>query len=448
MSVLQAEAISGVWSRHDRQALAIVFTLLVGIILTMRLGYVPGETPLPVCLVLVPAVVWLSVILGIARFDAVALVFYLGVIVVGSINIFFFPENSSLTSFFLLVVLYSPFVLFFPVRPQTFAIFNNWCVKVATVLAALGVMQFLLQFIIPNSELLFSWRFFMPRVFLVEFNSLNYLWWGASTLKANGFFFLESAMFGIFIARYLALAVASGGKWLSCGIMACALLLSYSATAWMTFAVFLMFHFVNVRNAREISERLGLAILGVIGIIVVFMLSEPLHLDRYFDRVTELTENNPGSSGAQRFNIPIQNTIGFLYAADTRQILIGNGPGSVESFMHVGGTFGNAPTWSKQTIEYGFLGLLMFSFLITRAVLRAQFYIPIVIMLLLEMLVISPGMLVPANVSIMYLAFCALTPTRSEASLRPAFPLRGRRAAISAAGHSEKRSRSDRHSAC
>ncbi len=419
MSGVRPAAISEMRLVHDRQALVVVFGLLVATILTMRFGYVPGATPLPVCLAAVPAVVWLSVAAGIARFDVVGLIFYLGVVVIGTLSTFFFPETGSLSSFFLLLVLYSPFVLFFPVHPQTFEVFNNWAIRVATILAALGIVQFLLQFVLPQRELLFSWRFFVPSVFLVEFNSLNYLWWGASTLKANGFFFLESAMFGIFIARYLALAVANGGKWISCAVMAGALLLSYSATAWMTFAVFVMLHFVNVNNSRELAQRIGLGIAGLVGIVLVFsFLREPLHLDRYLDRVTELTESQPGSSGAQRFNIPIQNTIKFLNTAEAPKILIGNGPGSVELFMHVSGTFGNAPTWSKLTIEYGLLGLIMFSLLMARGIMRAQLYIPISVMLLVEMMVISPGMLVPANVSILYLGFCALTPTQSVRPLR------------------------------
>jgi hypothetical protein len=227
-------------------------------------------------------------------------------------------------------------------------------------------------------------------------------------------------LFGIFVARYLALAIALGKGWRTSAVLAGALVLSYSGTAWATFFIFLALHFPLVGSLRDAIARVGLVALLACTLTLVFVLREPLGMDRYVARIEELTYPSSQTSGGGRFLAPLRGTSAFLHEASFTQLIFGDGPGTVEDRLVDSGAWGNAGAWTKLIIEYGLVGCVLFVLLFGRAVLRSTRYLPLAVAILAEFLIISPSMLVPSSVYVILIGFCLFVPLEPSDQRRPA----------------------------
>lgn len=369
--------------------------------------------PVPIALTLVPPAILVFLAYGRAKIDPVACLLLIAICALGCLT-FLANGGGSLPSLFLMIYLYSVTIVVVETTRDQKQLFDRSVVRLGSSLAIIGVVQFLAQWIAPPT-MVFSWKSFVPSAILVEYNTLNELYYRAGIFKSNGFFFLESSQFGNFISRILALCIGSGTL-PSAVILSTAVLLSYSGTSWISLALFAIIFILYAVMGKQAIPRWLLIFFGIASLAIIAA-APFLQLDRYLGRIDEVKTGSIQSSGGQRFNIPIRLTLQFLQESSAPVALFGLGPGTVDNYF--GGTrFAVvASPWSKLIVEYGLLGFTLFIMLLCRIVLRSTSNRPLAISIILTFLFIDPGLLLAAAVYPLYLLFGCLV-SRAESDPR------------------------------
>ena len=171
--------------------------------------------------------------------------------------------------------------------------FRAWFGTAATVIAAAGLAQFVLQFVVPLN-FVYPVENLVPPAWRTQlFNNVATINWRVSVYRVNGVFMLEASEFSQLCAIALVNElIAVETKTWRVALFIAAILASYSGTGLMILAAALPV--VVIRSGRWDLVARGLLLLIPLG-----LLAGPLHLDSTLARVNEFS--GPGSSGYARF---------------------------------------------------------------------------------------------------------------------------------------------------
>jgi hypothetical protein len=227
--------------------------------------------------------------------------------------------------------------------------------------AALGIAQFVLQFV---GLRVFSFAPNMPVLapFSVEwvFNFNPILHYGSSIMRSNGFFLLEPSIW----SQVLALAVVTDyfilgrTRWLPLYLVA--YIVTFSGSGALSLIVSMPFF--AALSARHFARIIALLMLAIIGLCIASA-AFPAEVGSMLARTQEL--NYSGSSGYARYIGPFLPIGEF---ADEARFLFGYGPGATERYIHHMADTGNSI--AKLLIDYGVIGLLLFTTMLTRLLWR------------------------------------------------------------------------------
>lgn len=331
-------------------ALLIVAAPLLSVTILAKFAFTFGDTQLllatPVILVAAGLGLWSGVLQASAARTAACLF---------SLSLLFSlqllqPRGFSLGTLVLLVVALVPYMLVARpglIGPDTVA---RACLDLATLIAALGVLQFGLQFVIGAQWAYPMEHWLPPSLIAQNYNWLNPLHYGSSIYKANGLFLLEPSMFSQFLALALTLELALFRRLWRLAAFALALVVSYSGTGLMVLAVTLPILALAYRRYEMLA-------IGVLLAGVVALFHEPLNLDLYLKRAQSFSD--PHSSAFARF-VGGTYLFGDYQAADPFRALVGFGAGSLGMLSDSAPYAVAGMGWIKMLFEFGVIGSLVF----------------------------------------------------------------------------------------
>lgn len=351
-----AEAARGPFATFKWQAFLAFFMQRIG--LNQTIGGV--LYPLPVSLIIMPAVLGWLIAKGWAKPSPTRITLYCMMVAGGCISMLIAKFPASALSMYMYFALYIFFLFPVVLEDDAYKRFFRMVAKVGVAICMIGVVQYLLQYAL-HTPLLFSWRTIIPPEFLIEFNTENFTAWGSGVYKANGFFLMEASWLSQLGARTALIAVImlKDPRYLiPCAL---AMLLSYSGTGILLFAIFGAIPLIMLMSK---SKYLPWAIAGLIAVALIATFSgKLLNLELFLTRLNEF--GRPNTSAYARFEVGGQAFERFLNEP-LITILFGAGPATVDNYVQGFLSDGFAPGWLKLVAEYGFFGFVIFNaFLIT-----------------------------------------------------------------------------------
>jgi hypothetical protein len=261
--------------------------------------------------------------------------------------------KASLMSYADLLSIYGLYIFKLKYPAGCFRRVSNAFLDIMALCAALGIAQFVLQFVL-NPDYVFPLDTFTPDAFLLDgFNVIIPLEYLSSTLKSNGVFFLEPSFYSQFLAVAAIIELMGSQRVPRLLLYAAAMVLSYSGTGLM-----LLFMFLPWTLMRRSSA--GLLMAGIVLLSALVFLSGAIDLSALIDRVGEFSSTN--SSGFARFISPFLMLRDFVLVSPGK-MLFGLGPGSIEGVEKAATTLAylsHDPTWIKVVLEYGLIAATLF----------------------------------------------------------------------------------------
>jgi hypothetical protein len=253
----------------------------------------------------------------------------------------------SLTSLLLFAVLYLGYVFVVDtdtdIYPWVISAFRKICV----IVAICGILQYFGQFLLPGPQL-FTFDDYFPKSYLQLYHYVDPVAPGRN--KSNGFFLPEPSIFGQLMALALILELGVFRNIPRILLYCIAQYVAFSGTGIMLCAFFVPFFLARERNP--------FVILAAIGVGIVLLTSWGSSFMQPFDRVGEFGATR--SSAFARFISPFYLFDEYIFD-NSRSVLFGLGPGSIETFFNNFYTDVFDPTWGKLLFEYGLVGSLPFA---------------------------------------------------------------------------------------
>jgi hypothetical protein len=238
---------------------------------------------------------------------------------------------------------------------------------VAVVIAALGVAQFLIQFLLSTAATFPIETFVPPEWRTQRYNNVIPLHWGATVYKANGVVMLEPSDFsqlcaiGIIneLANELTNELRKKARLIRLAVLGAGLLTSYSGTGLVVLAVALP-AFVMLQR------RWSVILYGMLAVSLLMIFAEPLHLDVISSRAHEFESSD--SSGYARF-VAWRHLFAARVWTDPVATWLGHGAGA---FAAASVEYGAAEmVFSKILFEFGLLGGVTYFAFILWCLMRA-----------------------------------------------------------------------------
>lgn len=287
---------------------------------------------------------------GIIQVSKSRLILYLFAISVLSFTTFMTKGTAALTSFGLLVVIYSWYIFEAPIsRVQYISILNVYQ-RAILVIACAGILQQILQHFI-KSPLLFTFEGFLPDdVLFIGYNTVIPLRFGSVLNKSNGFFLLEPSTF----SQYLAAAIIIEMLFFSVSyrmlVYLFGMLIAYSGTGLILLTLFSPIAFI-------INKRFDYLFAFVLVGIGVLLFGDVLNLEVFQERTQEFSAKR--SSAVARFIGPVY-LIEANLGENLQAFIFGTGPGSFMDYAAQAGHPAFSTTCAKIFFEYGLLGFAGF----------------------------------------------------------------------------------------
>lgn len=261
-----------------------------------------------------------------------------------------FAASSSLASVSQFLLLSGFATLSFTV-PISEAAFFRRINAIFAIIAAAGIVQFLLQFVGIN---LFAFSGILPAALLTEDSyNLQIPIGVGSLLKSNGFFLLEPSIFSQFMAMAMIVEIVAFRRAAFLGLFAGGLLLSMSGTGWIVLASFI------ATVAFSMGRRgvvISIATFGVLTILVVSAATLAPDVAAAFSaRLDEVFRQS--TSGHMRFVTPFW-LLDEVFSRDPSAWLLGIGGGISEQLSLPYEYDVNTPV--KIAIEYGIPSLIAY----------------------------------------------------------------------------------------
>jgi hypothetical protein len=255
------------------------------------------------------------------------------------------PDSFSPLSFLLLAAVHAPYAVTVPNSDDGDRILKFF-LRIATILAVLGLAQYALEFFV-NPRFLFPIENFVPGTFIVQnFNHQAAVAYGSQEYRANGIFMLEPSFYSQLLAVAIIAELCTRGRMTRLGIFALALLASSSGTGIIVLAICLPLCLIAQR-------RWGLLLAGMLALVGILVVHESFHTIRLLSRISEF-----GSSHSSAFGRFVGGFYLFdeLLWHDPWRALFGYGAGSFTS--HAGRAHYGADeiALSKMVLEFGLVG--------------------------------------------------------------------------------------------
>jgi O-antigen ligase len=255
--------------------------------------------------------------------------------------------------------------------------FFRGAATILALIAAAGILQFLLQFIGLG---LFSFTHLLPDRMLFESGyNLEIPVGIGDILKSNGFFLLEPSIFSQCMAMGLILEILATRRPWFLALFAAGLLLSFSGTGWIVLVSFLVS--VGARLGRRgVLLAAGLAV-AIVTVFAAIMYFSPDTADVFAGRFAEFSQ--PGTSGNLRFTTPFQ-LMNDVLAREPTAWLFGIGPGASERLSLAYEYDVNTPI--KILLEYGLPAVVLYvAIFLTaqRTKLQGALVVPCLVLVLL-----------------------------------------------------------------
>ena len=354
-------------SRHfvaplDRAAIMSTIKSCLFFVITLQKIAVPGTSStfslsFLVMIITIPRLFWLGMLVdtrALMTLGALSFIAALSYTVVGS-------DSFSLMSLALVVVVQSFLIFRVTLTDREYDDLISFFIRIMVVLAIIGIVQYFSQFAIGRYS--FALDLFLPEPLLMRgFNLMNPLYYNSPLFKSNGVIFLEPSIFNQFLSIAFVAEMLRKQRILIMGLLALALMVTYSGTGLTMLALAIPYHVIRQR-------RLGILTFGAVMLALAIPLGSLLGLNALTDRVNEFSEKQ--SSGYSRFMGVIPLLQYALHGSDG-SLFVGRGPGSVqEYFTKVDfGTFD--PTWGKLIYEYGLSGLMIYSLFLYFCVVQGR----------------------------------------------------------------------------
>jgi hypothetical protein len=262
--------------------------------------------------------------------------------------------NSTLmTSYSLFMIFYSLFTLNRPSTPYQYKKTLQAFQFLVIILSCLGVVQFLAQFVVNGTELIYFYGivpdvlFSDPAVGMYDHPRT----FANGIIKSNGLFLAEPSILSQITALGILIETLEFRRPRYLIVIAFGFLSAYSGTGSMLLLIFLPL--AGVRQSRA-----GLSALFVVMLILGLFETGIFDLSVFTSRVSEF--NDPGSSGFQRFVSPLLLAGKHFDDASLQALLVGSGPGMAKTFGDAWFGGGSMMNWFKLFYENGIIGLFIF----------------------------------------------------------------------------------------
>ncbi len=251
---------------------------------------------------------------------------------------------------------------------------------VFTVLAAAGILQFVVQF---AGVSLFSFSSFVPANLLLEgpYNTVIPIGVGSFD-KSNGLVLVEPSVFSQMMALAVIIEVLVLRRSLRLLLFAAGLVTSISGTGWLMILTFVLTAVLSL-GARGLIMSVATVAVGVVA-LGGLSLAFPAGFDVFVQRTGEIYA--VGSSGHDRFVTPWW-LAGFVMHRTPLAALYGLGPGTSEHLpMHPAWDYNTNPP-VKIFVEYGIACVvfyIIFLLIAERTSTQKALLAPVLVLLLLD----------------------------------------------------------------
>lgn len=284
--------------------------------------------------------------------NPVRAVLYLGAMSVMISMQFFHLYHFSMPSLLMLCLVHFPYVCQIRqglARPQAALHFYQ---KMMVVVAILGILQFLAQYVIGAHYAFFMDQFLLAHELAPDFNYMNPIRMGSLYYKSNGIFMLEPSFFCQFLAVSVVIEMAVFRNWKRLCIYIAGIVVTFSGTGLI---ILLLLSPIYLLQRGKIAQ---VALMGA-GVVTAPIWAPLVGLGRLVERTAEFT--NVHSSGFARF-ISIFWVIKDFLFPDFRLFFFGAGAGTINKVVpHAVDYTTFDPTWGKLVFEYGVLGAIAYA---------------------------------------------------------------------------------------
>lgn len=284
--------------------------------------------------------------------NPVRAVLYLGAMSLMVSVQFFHLYHFSMPSLLMLCLVHFPYVCQMRsglARPQAALHFYQ---KIMAVVAVLGILQFLAQYVIGVHYAFFVDEFLRAYGVAVEFNNMNPIRMGHPYYKSNGIFMLEPSFFCQFLAVSVVIEMAVFRNWKRLSIYLAGIVVTFSGTGLM-----ILFLLAPVYLLQR--GRVGLLTAMGTGLLSAPIWAPLIGLGRQVERINEFS--NVHSSGFARFVSIFWVIKDFLFP-DFSLFIFGAGAGTINEVVPDAVDYTTFdPTWGKLVFEYGILGALAYA---------------------------------------------------------------------------------------
>ena len=336
---------------------------------------------------------------GAFRFDTVSVMLLAITVVFAVLSYLMNADYASVSSLFLLLTVYFPYVLTLSPKIETEKLWR-WTARtftnVATFIALAGIIQFFAQTVV-HQPWLFDFGYLMPPI-IRQPEGYNTVYSMGTFIKSNGFFLREPSSLSGLMGLALVFEWTLFRRPVRLATYALALVVSYSGSGILILLIAFLFPLSYKTVLRYIF-------LGVVGGLILYFLGAALNLSVFVDRASELGSEQ--SSGYARFVAPFLTLI-KLFASDPWTPLVGHGPGMISRvFIHYGA---HDPTYAKLLFEYGALGGVSMLIFVAISCRRSPAPVRIKGMFFFTWLVNGGALMTTAGTTMIYI-FLAMWPT-------------------------------------
>jgi hypothetical protein len=335
---------------------AAIWLLLLGVTFGQRLCVPFGTSQVPISALMAYGALYLLLMSGRARINAVALILYGAVVAALVVTLFFGKVFFSTFSFFYLILLYFVYLFSIDVSRSEYLGYLKIFQNMMIVLAIVALAQFVEQLTLHTTMSVFD---LVPQNFkIVGYNTRPTLFYGSTFYKANADFFLEPSFLSQYMAIAIIIEILFFGNWKRIALYGAAIFASFSGTGMV---LLLLFAVATVIRTRRWAMLYPLPFL----IILLIIFRDNQFVTAIFGRLNEF--DNTNTSAFMRFIGP-NEVLSSILGPDFGAFLVGRGPGFVEVLNR--GALGapvNFPVIHKMLLEYGMIGTLPFLvFIVTR----------------------------------------------------------------------------------
>ena len=341
----------------------LLLILIVTLIFGMRIAITAGAVKIPLifCVglpVLLLLFAYNCLIIEAKKF--ILIVVSLVFILISSLLSIFSGSDFSLNSLLYLLAFYLP-IIFIYKNNENFRFLLSIFQVCIMIISLVGILQFMLQLV--GGGFIDPFEAVPPKYMMENYNTHIPIMYGASLFKSNGIFMLEPSFYSKFIATAIVIEFVFFKRMKVIFLFILGYLFSFSGTGLIILVV-AAFPILRLLGIKQVIVILILAL------VPTYFFFESGYGEVMMGRTGEFT--SPESSAYIRFVAPYLAYYEFLKVSTLQVILLGSGPGTLESFSGILYSFNvdsalrlaHENAYIKLLIEYGLLGGIPFCILI------------------------------------------------------------------------------------